>query len=222
MYETGKIFVTADGTPMNVYGMSKINIKFGNQWVRHNVIIANISNDGLIGIDFLVQHGIKIDFAKQTIHVEGEEILAQCRSTRNESCRVAISEGVMIPAGTRRIIQAKTSYPLATGSWLVEPLQKTHGESPVLLARTLIQGDGFKLPVEVMNPTEEDSYLYPGTNVGIVTRVSPLECDQEDPQDELKELPPEVERLVQEIDVPLSAEQKTQTAKQPPSFHPSW
>ena len=155
LYEYKNVIVTADDTPLNVYGQTTFNIKFGSQWVRHQTLVADISNEGLIGIDFLTQHKVSLDFANKKISFHGEDFQAQCYDVRERACRIHVNEGVMIPAGTRRIIEAKASHPLATGSWLVEPLEKTHGEKPVLVARTLVQGDGLKLPIEVMNPTEE-------------------------------------------------------------------
>ena len=200
--------MTADDKPLKVHGRTTLNIKFGDQWVQHESLVADVANEGLIGIDFLIQHGVSLDFAKQKIYFQGEGIKAQCSSTRTSACRVAVSEGVMIPAGTRRIIEARTSHPLASGSWLVEPLQKIHGEKPVLVARTVVQGQGMKIPIEVMNPTNENAYLYPKTHVGIVTRVNDVALEQEDSP--LSEFPEEISKLEDEIDVPLTTFQKAQ------------
>ena len=78
-------------------------------------------------------------------------------TTEEGACHRAVSEGVMIPTGTRKIIQRKASHPLAIGSWLVESLQKDFGKKSILLARSLIQGEGHMPPVEVMNPMIENT-----------------------------------------------------------------
>ena len=64
-------------------------------------MVADVSNEGLIGMDFLVQHEVSLDFAQQKIHLHGEGIQAQCQSAQARACRIAISEVVMIPAGSR-------------------------------------------------------------------------------------------------------------------------
>ena len=115
LYEVDTVLVTADDTPLKILGRTIFNIKFGKQWVRHSVIVANVTNEGLIGMDFLLEHKVSLDFANKTVHFHGEDFQAQCNSTRERACRVAISEGVMIPAGTRMIVEAKASHPLATG-----------------------------------------------------------------------------------------------------------
>ena len=170
-----------------------------------------MANEGLIGIDFLIQHQVSVDFAEKKIRLNGDDFQAQCNSTRDHACRVTVQEGVLIPAGTRKIIKGKASHPLATGSWMVEPLKKTHGENPVLLARSLVHGNGFNLPIEVMNPTEEDAYLYPRTNVGIVTRVCHVETEENNSSTTPPTvLPDEIQKLVDEIDIPMASREKGQ------------
>ena len=58
-----------------------------------------------------------------------------------------------------------------SGTWLVEPLNRTPGGQPILLAKTLSRGCGNKIQVELMNPTESDVNLYRYTSLGIVTRI---------------------------------------------------
>ena len=212
LYEYDRTIVTADDTPLNVYGCTVFNIKFGDQWVRHSALVAEISNDGLIGIDFLTQHEVSLDFARKTVSFHGEKFQAQCHHTKEQACRIHVKENVMIPAGSRRIIEATASHPLATGSWMVEPLQKTNGENNILVARTLIQGDGLKLPIEIMNPTEENAFLYSQTHVGIVTRIHDIVSDEEKSCTVGSDipLPEEVSKLAEDIDIEMTPGQKGQ------------
>ena len=99
-----KELVTADDKPLKVFGRTTLNIKFGTQWVRHEVYVAEISNQGLIGVDFLLQHKVSLDFAEQKITFHGENFKAQCTTIQERTCRISVSEGIMIPAGTRKII----------------------------------------------------------------------------------------------------------------------
>ena len=111
LYEYNRVIVTADDTPLNVHGQTKFNIKFGSHWVRHSILEADISNEGLIGIDFLTQHKASIDFAEQKISFHGEDLQAQCYSTQDRACRIHVNEGVMIPAGTRKSYRPKRVIP---------------------------------------------------------------------------------------------------------------
>ena len=68
------------------------------------------------------------------------------------------------------------------------------------------------LPIEVMNPTEENTYLHPQTHVGIVTRVCDVISNTDDSREHPKNspLPDEVSKLIEDIDVTLTPVQKDQ------------
>ena len=103
--------MSADDSPLKVYGRAKINIKFGQSWFSHSVLVADITNEGLIGIDFLMQHGITLDFANKTIRCKDETMEAQCQQIRERTCRIAVAEGVLIPPGTRQIVEEELQEP---------------------------------------------------------------------------------------------------------------
>ena len=105
------VLVTADDQPLKLYGQAVFNIKFGSYWVRHAALVAEVTNDGLIGIDFLSQHGVTLNFSTKTISFHGEDLEAQCNRTQEKACRIAVTESITIPAGTRKIVQAKSSKP---------------------------------------------------------------------------------------------------------------
>ena len=87
-----------------------------------------------------------------------------------------------------------------------------------MTAKALVQGNGTTLPVEILNPTDEDVCLYKYTNLGNVTRIadSDVVCSmQTQPNENSAELQgqsdslsPEVERIVENIDADLTKQQK--------------
>ena len=207
-----KTLVAANDQALTVHGQAVFNIKFGTQWVRHKTLVADVSNEGLIGLDFLTKHKVTLDFSTKTVTCSGEEVEAQCRQTVERACRVSVREGVMIRAGTRAVIEGRSAKPLATGAWLVEPLRRENKGHSVLVARAMIQGTGSRLPLEVMNPGLEDVYLYPRTQLGIVTRVQDtrVENEPEETSHDKKNLPVELQKLIDQIDVPLNEKQEKQ------------
>ena len=100
LYKHERVLVTADDKPLNLYGQTTFNIKLETQWVRHTALVVEITNDGLIGMDFLTEHKVSLDFGSQKISFQGENLEAQCNKTQERACRVSVSEGVVIPAGT--------------------------------------------------------------------------------------------------------------------------
>ena len=48
--------VTATGDSSPFLGKTEVEITLGNQKLLHDVLFANINNDGIIGMDFLTKH----------------------------------------------------------------------------------------------------------------------------------------------------------------------
>ena len=225
LHPPSKQLLSADGSPMKVLGESMFNISVGHKTVSHFTIVAEISNDGLLGIDFLKQHSFSIDFKTNQLICENETFSAYCKTGQYRACRVSMSEHTMIPAGTRTIVRAKTSKPLAHGSWLVEPLSRPPGDQPVLTAKVLVQGLQKTIPVEILNPSNENVYLHKNTNLGIASRVFDQDvvaqistsdsCEKsktstsEMPTSDKSTLPSELQKLVDSIDSDLSTNQKS-------------
>ena len=164
--------ISADGSPIQSIGESLFNITIGTKTIAHRTIVADISNDGLIGIDFLKEHQFSIDFKTNKLHCQDESISAECILGQHRACRVTIADNTMIPAGTRTVIMAKTTKPLAHGSWLIEPLSRPPGEQPVMIAKVVVQGRGHSVPVEILNPTDDNICLYRHTNIAVASRLN--------------------------------------------------
>ena len=216
---------SANDTRTDVMGRAWVNVQVGKKLVQHRVIVADVTNDGLLGLDFLQGHGITINFATQQILCDGENIAAQVREGTDRACRVFVAEPLLIPARSRTIVEAKTTKPLVSGNWLVEPLNHTPGNQPVIVAKTLARGCGQKLAVELLNPMEHDVSLFRHTSLGVVSRV--MEPDvlctvkEEGSPSSLpttespttKGLEPEVEKILQDVDMDLT-EAETQRVRE--------
>ena len=213
--------VSADGSPLKTLGEAQFNISVGSKTVVHRAVIADIQNDGLLGIDFLKQHEFMIDFTTNRLHCKEDSIQAHCKLEKTDrACRVSVADHTVIPAGTRTIITAKSSRPLAHGSWLVEPLSRPPGNQPVLSAKVVVQGNGTLVPVEIINPTHHDVTLFRHTSIGIASRLFQsnmvgrisTEITNLDERVVLPStddrLPPDLESMVDSIDSDLSDDQK--------------
>ena len=207
------VLLSADNSPIKVYGRAQMNVRIGKKSMRHPVLIADISNEGLIGTDFLKTHRMILDFAANKVWCDGDLVVARCQEGTNRACRISVAETTVIPAGTRTILEGKAVKPLATGSLVVEPLSTSNKK--VLTARAIIQGAGTRMPVEVMNPLDEDVVLYKHTNLGVLSRLPEqgVICSlTEDPSGRIElpspDLPEELELLLQKIEVEVSEVQK--------------
>ena len=76
-----------------------LNLTIGTQKLKQNVLIADIENDGILGMDFLTAHKCDIMLTCKLMKINGEEILcfANSRDVLPRCCRVAVLEPVVIP-----------------------------------------------------------------------------------------------------------------------------
>ena len=209
---------SVDGSLVKVLGRATFNIQIGTKSVRHRVIVAEVVNQGILGVDFLQEHKMTLDFGNRRLQSDDCQIKLKCRSSTLRACRVSVSEHTVVPAGSRTILQARASKPLAHGSWMIEPLHRTPGEKLVFTAKSLVEGRGSFVPVEVLNPTEDDICLFRHTNLGIVSRVAETDVlhsietkpAQGSAESACQEdgLPEEVQRLIDEAETDLSEDQK--------------
>ena len=151
--------LSADNTPILVRGCASVRLQLHGRRLQHEVIVADIANEGLLGLDFLYQHGLVINFGTKEVTWQGECVPSISRRIITQACRIRLAEDVTIPAGTRTLVPGTANKPLDSAQYVIEPLQKTPGGQPVMTGRTLVQGRGRPVPVEILNPTEEDTSL---------------------------------------------------------------
>ena len=65
---------SVDDERLEVLGQKQCNIEIGNRWFQHTCVVADIANDGLLGFDFMRQHKVIIDFARNQISCEGKTL----------------------------------------------------------------------------------------------------------------------------------------------------
>jgi hypothetical protein len=65
--------LSANGSPVDVYGKTSIDLLFNGTTMNHKMIIADLSVDRILGLDFLVKHKAVIDMGKQQISICGRE-----------------------------------------------------------------------------------------------------------------------------------------------------
>ena len=90
--DTQMLTVTGEVTPF--LGKTDLEFEIGTQKLTHQFLIADIENDGILGMDFLKTHKCDLVLTRQILKINGEEILcfANSRNAQPRCCRVAILE----------------------------------------------------------------------------------------------------------------------------------
>ncbi|CAC5419814.1 unnamed protein product [Mytilus coruscus] len=149
----------ADGKPVKVRGIGKMNVDIGKTLVTHDVWIADIDEDidCIIGFDFMKQNMCCIDVANRIS-------CAVVNTQRVRCCRVAVSETIIIPPGVEQIIPGKViDIGYAPDCSILVASDKFVEKHRLLLAKTVVNSSSDVVPMRVLNATDKSVKVYEKT-----------------------------------------------------------
>ena len=114
--------VTATGTTSSFIGQTCVEIQIDQHKFFHNVLIADINNDAILGIDFLTANNCDVLLSKSCLDVQGDKI--PCFRYSNEistCCRITVSENIVIPPGTEMIVPGRPTGQINKCAAILEP-----------------------------------------------------------------------------------------------------
>ena len=167
-----------NGIDINVYGHTNITIKLGKNEYFHQVIVCDISPDGILGQDFMLEHVKKIDYEKYILHTDTDQISCWLGGNSSMTCRVIAEEKICIPANSSAWVPVKipSQEHLKSKTALVEPLESSKAQ---LLPGVIKTGSSEELrDLNVVNCSEESVTIYPNTTIGTCISVSENEPTQ--------------------------------------------
>ena len=139
---------------------------------EHPFIVANMTNEGILGTDFLRMYGGKIDFCTNKFFLGGYPMSTRNGLDRNKCYRVSLAEKIVIPAGSQVIVPGKISTGiLPGGGWMVEGLHKPPGGKCVMVGQSLVEGGMGRVALKMFNPSEEDVLFNKNTHSALVHPV---------------------------------------------------
>ena len=157
--------VTATGEISPFLGKINASITLGSQTISHDVLLADINNDGIIGVDFLNANKCDVMLTKKCLNMNGEKIpcfLKDQKSTHS-CCRIAVSENITIPPESEMIVPGKIIDDVRGTLGVIEPKQSFVEKSGLLVAKALINVNVGEIPIRVINLSNEPHSLYKNT-----------------------------------------------------------
>ena len=98
---------TADGSRLPDLGMVQMRVRVDRREFEHSFVVASLTNEGILGTDFLRMHGGNIDFSRNKFYLNGKVMATRDGLTRDRCYRVSMANEVIIPAGSRMIVSRK-------------------------------------------------------------------------------------------------------------------
>ncbi|KAJ8025453.1 hypothetical protein HOLleu_33014 [Holothuria leucospilota] len=220
--------VLANGNVLLSEGQGEFQIETEGNNMMHNVRVAEIGVDAILGLDFLRDHNYQLDVLKGCLYVK-EPCEASIRAAVSDiSCyHVSVDETVVIAPGTEAMVVGRISEgPQCWESGLLEPAENFAERHCMLVANSLVDPREGKIPVRVFNPMSNAIRLYQGTVVGTVGEANLLEDPQEDEpdvdfrvaalqagSDGTKTVPDHVQSLLEQDNPDLNSEQRRSLAE---------
>ncbi|CAG2223534.1 unnamed protein product [Mytilus edulis] len=160
-------------------GQIDVEICLGNYIYHHNVLVADISNEGIIGMDFLVTHDCDVLLSQNKLKIKGEIIQCYHYASSAKTCyRVAMQETVDVPPNSEMIVSGESDEPIFRGlAGLIEPNEKFMEKNGLLVARSIVHPEMYNIPLRIINLNKEPCTLYKGTIIATCNKV-----DEEDIQ----------------------------------------
>ena len=209
---------TGELTPFN--GETQIYIRFGKNLIKHNVLIADIPIEGILGMDFLTKNGCDVLLSKNCIKYKGQEVPCfKYRSSPNASCcRICIHEKIVLPPSSETIVSGRAIDPIIRGkTGLVEPVQKFVEKHGLLIARAVVQPNAGFIPMKILNVSDQEHILQKNTlaatlepvEVDMITTCPNLKISEISPQGKI-ELPEHMQAVFDNNSNELTESQKIQ------------
>ena len=172
---TNQEVLTASGDKLNILGRGNFLMRLNDtkDMVVH-ALVAQITVDGIIGLDCLRSNAGLIDLQNSMLEVDGRRVSLKYAGKLG-GFRVVAHDKVVMPAQSEMIIRGavddsanKLTYET---DMLVEANETFLKKDKALVGRSLVQASK-NVFVRVMNPSADTQIIYPGT---IVAQVSPVQ-----------------------------------------------
>ena len=159
-------------------GKAEIEITLGSQKVLHDLLSADVKNDGILGMDFLTKHRCDMFLSKNHLILNGENIACFHNSVDAIStcCRIAILESVEVPPESEIIVRGRPMDMIDKNSTgVVEATDRFVDRSGLLIAKALVCPVFGTVSLRIMNLNSESFMLHKNT---VAAMYEPVEKEK--------------------------------------------
>ena len=163
------------GTIIKELGQGKFSLKLGNVAVEVEAVVADIDDDGLLGIDVLQnESGGPADLlvSNGVLQVKGQEVPIIQVGLKSKIRKVTAADHGIIPARAEAVVNVyvdryeNDEFSTET-DWLIEPTEHFTETYPLRMAASLVDiNQGCTCKVRILNPFSTDVSIKQDAVVG--------------------------------------------------------
>ncbi|CAC5422756.1 unnamed protein product [Mytilus coruscus] len=194
-----QVIISANGTELNI---------------AVEALVADLSTDGILGLDFMKKNDCKIDLQQETLQCKNNTY-PMAFSGKIGCYRILAAENISIPPGTETFSRSRINdYDTSTSKLqigIIEPCEKFVKRDNALLAKTLVEAREH-VPIRLLNVSNTVTTISAGTIVGEISPVADVITMTKNTSKEHTnpKLDNELQNLVNEASSHLSEKQRHQ------------
>ena len=171
----------ADGQKMEIWGKLEAEITMGPLRVMHELVIADLQVDAILGMDYLTENECKLDLAQQLLTVQGTIVNLWSQKTGPRCCKVSVKSNIIIPGNHEKIIEGIVQKRGSENNLnVLEGTQKFTEKYGLLVGKSLVDISKGQVLIRILNLSEKEVELHAGTIAALcqsVDSVAPGEMD---------------------------------------------
>jgi hypothetical protein len=172
--------VTADGTPMKVYGCADFKLEIGDEWCTYDqqMCIADVGVDMILGYDFLKKYEAVIDMGRSVLELKDLSTEGQVsKEGGQKECNVVIGRTITVPAGGEAMAQGYCVGNPVAFTGIIEPHPRFLKKHCMLLASAVVRA-GHGVPVRIFNVGDKPVTIYKDTMAATCRAVEVMRPDE--------------------------------------------
>lgn len=163
--------VTGENKPF--LGKALMNINLGGHNFQHEMLISDIVQDAILGIDFMRSNKCDLIISKNYMSVKGDKIPCYMKTNSSNCCRVAIAENIVIEPNSEVVISGKIlDHTDKDRSCLIEGFDTFTEKTGLMVAKVVVDAKTGSVPVRIANFSETPVTLYKDT---VTATLEPVE-----------------------------------------------
>lgn len=155
---------TSESSPF--YGKVNLKVLIGKCFYEHEFLLADIKDDGILGMDFLTKHKCDVLLSREYLLLNREKIPCFYKKGDNQvsCCRIVVSEKVIIPPESEIIVPGKVIDGIDRNSvGILEPYEYFEVKKGILVSRTAVDLNKDFVPIRMANLGKEPCEVYENT-----------------------------------------------------------
>ncbi|KAK9747283.1 Zinc knuckle [Popillia japonica] len=109
--------IEATGESAAIHGEVQMSLTIGRTRIEHWVLVADIEEEVMLGVDVMRPHGFNLDLENGVIRVGSDEIVLQYH--KDMACCLVLAEETTVPSRAERIVFARLEKKVKEGSILM-------------------------------------------------------------------------------------------------------